>query len=60
MFNDFIKSIDSAEKSAFEYSISKITEFESDLLKTSKDIVPQSRESLQTFGDVGGGGTNLP
>ena len=37
--------------------ISKIAEFESDLLKTNKDIAPQSREILQTF--VWGGGHNL-
>ena len=29
--------------------ISKISKFESDLLKTNKDIAPQSREILQTF-----------
>ena len=29
--------------------IGKIAKFESDLLKTNKDIAPQSREILQTF-----------
>ena len=38
------KSVDTTGKSA-----SKIVKFESDLLKTSEDIDPQSREILQTF-----------
>ena len=29
--------------------INKIAKFKSDLLKTNKDIAPQSREILQTF-----------
>ena len=31
------------------YNVSKIAKFESDLLKSSEDIDPQSREILQTF-----------
>ena len=38
----------------------KIAKVESDLFKTNEDIAPQSREILQTFYMVGGGGTNLP
>ena len=38
--------------------ISKISKFESDLLKSYKDTAPQSREILQTF-VWGGGGTNF-
>ena len=37
--------------------ISKISKFESDLLKSYKDTAPQSREILQTF--VWGGGHKL-
>ena len=36
--------------------ISKISKFESDLLKSYKDTAPQSREILQTFVWGGGGG----
>ena len=40
--------------------ISKISKFESDLLKSYKDTAPQSREILQTFvWGEGGGGTNF-
>ena len=35
--------------------ISKISKFESDLLKSYKDTAPQSREILQTFVWGGGG-----
>ena len=38
--------------------ISKISKFESDLLKSYKDTAPQSREILQTF-VWGGGGHKL-
>ena len=38
--------------------ISKISKFESDLLKSYKDTAPQSREILQTF-VWGGGGPKL-
>ena len=36
--------------------ISKISKFESDLLRSYKDTAPQSREILQTFVWGGGGG----
>ena len=42
--------------------ISKISKFESDLLRSYKDTAPQSREILQTFvwgGGGGGGGHKL-
>ena len=38
--------------------ISKIAEFERDLLKINKDIAPQSHEIFKTF-VWGGGGTNF-
>ena len=41
------KTVNTTENS--DLKISKIAEFESDLLKTNKDIAPQSREILQTF-----------
>ena len=39
--------MDTPEKSASR--ISKITKFESGMLKTNKDIAPQSRKILLTF-----------
>ena len=39
--------------------ISKISKFESDLLRSYKDTAPQSREILQTFVWGGGGGHKI-
>ena len=41
------KTVNTTENSALK--ISKTPKFESDLLKTDKDVAPQSREILQTF-----------
>ena len=40
--------------------IRTIAKFESDLLKTYEDIVPQNCENLQTFVSWGGGGGFVP